>query len=164
LGAESASRYWQTVPITLLRQIRFPLGALSAQRNCQTSGPRFRPVLIRLPCCISSSCIAVATWRKSYAERCKAETSQSRKVIALRRQRLVSSNQARNHCARLESGGTKCTAAPALAGWPGQRGVPCSTSVAFRKASLGCATAGSSNWSLRSARSARPAQRWRSRW
>src|SRR5580700_4067793 len=35
--------------------MRFPLGPLSAQRNCQTSGPRFRPLLIRLPCCILAS-------------------------------------------------------------------------------------------------------------
>src|SRR5258707_1619662 len=45
----------------------FPKGPLSAQRNCQTSGPRLRPLLIRLPCCIPASGIAVAMRRNSYA-------------------------------------------------------------------------------------------------
>ena len=35
---------------------RAAAGPLSAHRNCQTSGPRFRPLLIRLPCCIPASC------------------------------------------------------------------------------------------------------------
>jgi hypothetical protein len=43
------------------------IGILSAQRNCHTSGPRFRLLLSRLPCCIPASCIAVATRRDSYA-------------------------------------------------------------------------------------------------
>src|SRR6516225_11454644 len=35
--------------------MRFPQAPLSAHRNCQTSGPRFRPLLMRLPCCIRAS-------------------------------------------------------------------------------------------------------------
>jgi hypothetical protein len=42
-------------------------GPLSAHRNCQTSGPRFRCLLIRLPCCIPASSISVAMRKNSYA-------------------------------------------------------------------------------------------------
>ena len=37
------------------------------RRKCQTSGPRFRQLLIRLPCCIPASSIAVATRMNCYA-------------------------------------------------------------------------------------------------
>jgi hypothetical protein len=47
--------------------MRLPKGPLSAHRNCQTSGPRFRCLLIRLPCCIPASSIAVAMRKNSYA-------------------------------------------------------------------------------------------------
>src|SRR6266567_5198898 len=38
--------------MTLLRYKRFPLGPFSDQRNCQTSGPSRRDLVVRLPCCI----------------------------------------------------------------------------------------------------------------
>src|SRR6266403_4250708 len=47
--------------------MRLAKGPLSAHRNCQTSGPRFRYALIRLPCCIPASSVAVAMRKNSYA-------------------------------------------------------------------------------------------------
>jgi hypothetical protein len=49
--------------------MRLPYGPLSAQRNCHTSGPRFRALIIRLPRCIPASCTAAAPRRNSYATR-----------------------------------------------------------------------------------------------
>lgn len=50
--AASLVGYSSTVPITLLRYMRFPLGPFSDHRNCQTSGPSRRDLVERLPCCI----------------------------------------------------------------------------------------------------------------
>jgi hypothetical protein len=55
--------------------MRFPYGSLSAQRNCQTSGPRLRALLIRLPCCIPASRVAVATWEEFLRMRHKIRPS-----------------------------------------------------------------------------------------
>src|SRR5579859_4542631 len=52
LLAASGLGYSSIVPITLLRYMRFPLGPFSDQRNCQTSGPTRRDLVVRLPCCI----------------------------------------------------------------------------------------------------------------
>jgi hypothetical protein len=55
--------------------MRLPYGSLSAQRNCHTSGSRFRALIIRLPRCIPASCIAAAPRRNSYAMRHEIMTS-----------------------------------------------------------------------------------------
>src|SRR5258708_32780428 len=52
LRAASSFESSSIVPITLLRYMRFPLGPFSDQRNCQTSGPSRRDLVVRLPCCI----------------------------------------------------------------------------------------------------------------
>jgi len=52
LRAPPSLEYSSIVPITLFRYMRFPSGPFSDQRNCQTSGPSRRGLVVRLPCCI----------------------------------------------------------------------------------------------------------------
>src|SRR5258708_4157816 len=52
IRAAYSFEYSSIVPITLFRYMRFPLGPFSDQRNCQTSGPSRRGLIVRLPCCI----------------------------------------------------------------------------------------------------------------